>query len=218
MKFVVIAVIGLLLNFVNSRKGHQDNDYTKGINKERSKFGLDPIVRNEFVEKEIFDYNSDPNWYYTNGDQYQTYNYATGNYKRWKGDHIPDYMISEGHTNLTGWKFLWRDRTNRSIKYIHSFRIKQRDCFDLESCSDLFFNGSISCLKPQSYSLITPYKKCSWAYNYYPKMIERNFTEIACVKLGRPPPNLNPIFNKEDKRKSFFCYGLISQTDDNPLN
>ena len=190
-------------------------DFVHVINKERSKYYLDPIIRNYTIEQKIYDYSKQNNltssWYYTNGN-YSTFNYATGNYKRWNIDHMDKYI------DLFGFEFLFRDRTNRSIRYIMAFRNRQRECFDLNNCSNTFFNGSLSCLKEQKYSLITPYRKCSWAYNYYPKIIERNFTQIACVKFKNPPKNNNPIFNKEDKRSFFFCYGLINQDNDNPLD
>lgn len=199
------------LGFVASKK-----DFTFGINKERAKFGLDPIIRNKTIEQQIYKYNDDngldAKWYYTNGDIYRKYNPATGNFLRWQGDFLMNYM------NLTGWSFLWRDRSFRTLKYIHSFRLRQRDCFDLSKCSTEFYNSSISCLIPQKYSLTKPYMKCSWAYHYYPKMIERHFTDIACIRLRKPPNNHAPGFHKENKPKSYFCYSKINQTNDYPLD
>ena len=201
MKFIILLILQIVFSI---------KDFTHQINKERDAYDLPFIIRNKTLEAQIYNYNHDVNWYYEQGSVYSTYNYANGKYLKKNGDHITDYM------NLTDYNFLFRDRTNRNIKYIMSFRRRQRKCFDFKKCNKTNFLGYTSCLiNPASNK---PYRKCSWAWQYYPKIIERSLTEIACVKLGKPPPNNDPNFNRENKKGAFFCYGKYNSTNDYPFD
>ena len=182
------------------------------INKERVKYNLGKISRDYEMEQKIFDYNHNPLWYYNKSQDYKTYNHINGKYRRWNGDHLMNYM------NESDWEFLIRDRTSRSIKYIIWYRLKQRKCFNWNKCNKTEYTDYLSCKRRGTFKPI-PYKRCSWSYMYYPKLMEKDLKSIACVLLGAPPENDKEGFHLENKKRSFFCYSnKINRTNDYPFD
>lgn len=198
LKFIIISI----LYFVSGKK-----DFTYAINKYRQT----PVIRNFKLEKYISDFSTNSTWYYENGN----YSYPTqlGKFSYRNGDSL---MKMPHFYNYSNYKFLFRDRTNRSIKYILNFRARQKDCFDWNKCDTNNYDQYVTCLK--NVPDLLPYKKCSWAWHYYPKFLEPSFKEIACVKVKNPPVKKSNIFVSEDKKFGFFCYGLINSTNDYPFD
>lgn len=187
-------------------------NYVQLINKERAKYGLEKITYDLALEQRIKNYSIDPYWYYNTSQDYKTYNHINGKYRRLNGDHLMNYM------NETNYEFLMRDRTNRSIKYIVWFRLNQRKCFNWNKCSKTEYTDYLSCKRMGTFKPV-PYTRCSWAYAYMPKLMEKDLKSIACVLLGKPPDNNKEGFHLENKKRSFFCYSnKVNKTNDNPFD
>ncbi len=102
------------------------------------------------------------------------------------------------------WNYLFHDTNNGNVAKTIKYRIRQRHCFDFDLCLSKDYNYYAYCLKnkPTNESR----KPCSWAWQYYPKLLISSLEQISCVLLDVPgfalPTDLVGI-----QHKSFYCYG-----------
>ncbi len=195
----------------------------KYINNARERYNLPKVTQNVTVENMIKEFNSKINgsiidFYYTNSKTHNyTYIQFPNKTRRWNADFIMEYM----GLDRDGWEFSTRDRTHRTIKYIVGFRLNQMSCFNWNKCSDTFSDYT-TCTKQEP--VWKPDEKCSWAWQYASKYLQKRFYQTACVYVYNI--GYNPQFNRTGgglqenyKPKAYVCYQRIRGKiiSDNPL-
>ena len=177
----------------------------KQINKDRREYDLPKIEYNWTLHDYLKKYKDQGEWMYADSNV-STVNFVYKNQTRYSninGVHIND-----------GFKYFYRDTYKDSVLKIIKFRSNQKDCFDINLCSNETYNKYVSCMTKLQ---LVNSKKCSYANSYLPMHLIRSLKNIAILKLdykGRFVPEKN----KKTQKKSFWIYGYYDvQLSDNPL-
>lgn len=141
----------------------------------------------------------DPSWWFSTNQTKARYN----------GQVLMDYEPFK--SQFPGWDFLIHDGCQSSavgLRRIFQYRaLSQRPYFNYENCNETGFtpnkgyiNSYMSC-NAHDYPTVSnmPY---SWVWQYMPKLLLENTTEIACMLTGRPGPNADGKAHPNH----FFCY------------
>ena len=218
MKWILLVIFTLVnsLNF-------NTKDAVKVINKERLRYNLPLVSYNQAMHDDLLQFPKflGPSWFFENSTFPKDIDWVQnplvfGNktifqmhYPKWNGFHVLKYS---GLRSFKGNRYMLHDTTNIDIARTLQFRINQRHCFDMSKCSSERFNHYSTCLKEAPPTIGG--KKCSWAFAYYPLMLEKSFTSFACVLLDVQGP-----YSPAIQKKSFWCYfNALKPVDDVPFN
>jgi hypothetical protein len=141
----------------------------------------------------------DPSWWF---DANQTK-------ARYNGQVLMDYEPFA--SKYPGWDFLIHDGCQNgpaAVRRIFIYRaIAQKPYFNYNNCNATGFiagkgyiNSYLSCCA-HDYPAVSN-KPYSWVWQYMPKLLLENTTEVACMMLGQPGPN----YAGGDRPNHFFCY------------
>ena len=203
----LLLLLILLGNSVTSLLTQSDiNQSLNLVNKERRKFKLQPVIFNSSIQHEL---EQIPDNYWFNTTLNQTHTFQLGDQTR-----VRPYNLYF-HKPTPPFRYLFHDTVKTTMSSIVSPRLKQRDCFKLKKCNTEEFEMYYSCGgKPNQ---IKDGGKCSWFFHYYPRMVIKSLSEIACVLPNIEGPNV-PTKLKGIQKKVFICYGVYDEpTTDNPL-
>lgn len=196
------------------------NGITDLINKERTKYSLMKPVEYNYEIHDFLEFftRNQQGYLYTNGTKKQDVVLTCGSKnttrtKHYRGDFLMQEEYYFNKYNST-WYHLFHDTTNTDIEHIIKYRIRQKNCFNFNRCSNTTFNNYFSCLKNCNAVAFTDSQRCSWAWWYYPMILQRSLSEIACVTLNYRGPH-----TPSNQTRSFWCYGRFDnlKLTDNPF-
>lgn len=169
----------------------------KTVNKERSRYGLEPITYNyeigasldKLIPSGPFFFEQNSNSLIIQIDNFNRTNRLNGAF------------LTPGN-----FSYLFRDTFNfkikRGVTRIFQMRINQRNCIK-RKCKPYYKSHKI-CLKKIH---IQDKQRCSYVWAYYPLIINPLLKEIACVKL-----KIKGLYTPDkllNKQLSFWCYSNL---------
>lgn len=118
----------------------------------------------------------------------------------WNGYYVP-LLIDEPTWAIT-WHDTCRSHTEKCLFDNLHYRVDQQNqCYDYNHCNATVgsYNRFMSCDNgPTQFGAHTT---CSYVFNYWPRFIMANITEIACAVLNTPGPG------DKHQRNSYWCWG-----------
>jgi hypothetical protein len=111
-------------------------------------------------------------------------------------------------TKYPGFGFVTHDTfmSPSLLGFNFGFRLNQKHCVNFSKCSSDEFTNFETCGSPL---VAVPGQTCSWATQYYPRLMMASLNKIACTTFKVHGPNA-----PKEQPWSYFCYGNYTQ----PLN